>query len=1119
MNIYPFYQGKHLACIPKKIMLTMKLTIIIMTTLLMHVSASSFSQKLTYTAKNITIDQVFKEIEKQTNYRVLYATNTLNDAAKVSVSFKNTSVKEVVEYLLKDKQLTYDIQLNTVLIKRKERSFIDKIASVFTSSRFNGRIVDENNSPLVGATITVKGSKKYAVSGSTGAFVLDLEENDVLIISYIGYETKELKVTRGLLQSGVASLLDIKLSLAASSLDQVQIIGYGSTTKRNNTGAVSSITAEEIGKQTVDNPLLALQGRIAGVQITQDNGLPGAGARMNIRGAYTGVSGAGYIPLYIIDGVPFTLFNGAQPATDNLNANGVSAANGGVSPFSIIAPEDIERIDILKDADATAIYGSRGSNGVVLITTKKGSKGKTAFNFNVNSGVSNVAKYIPMMNTQEYLATRRAAFARSGVTPTAANALDLTVWDQNAYTDWQKYFIGQTGHTTNATGSVSGGNAQNSFLFSSTYRKQSTVFDGDFGATTFSSRINAGHKSSDGRFNIDGSVNYTYMKNLLPSTDLSTIYNLAPNYPLYNANGSVNWTTTSPLSYNAKTTNAQTTNLFTNVNLSYRIMDGLVVKTNLGYTSTRLKQQQINPASSQNPASAQVSLLRYTDNDNNNYIIEPQAVYTTKIGEGNLEALIGTTFQQTKATGIFLTGTGYNNENLINSLASASSVVTSYSADAIYSYTAVFGRLNYNWQGKYIVDGTYRRDGSSRFGGNNKFGNFGAVGASWIFTQEDFMKNLSFLSFGKLRASYGITGNDQIPNYGYLALYSSAGSSNNYDGTSTYIPSNIQNPDLKWETNKKLDVAVELGFLNDRILLKADYYRNRVSNLLNFITIPSQTGSTGYTANLNATVQTKGFEFELNTINVSAGDFKWSTNLNLTISRNKLLAFDNLENTFYANSYIIGQPTDIRKFYKYTGVNTATGLATYQDLNGDGSISFSGDRYVGYYGHPYYAGMNNSLSYKGFALDFMFQYNHRYGVLNSTLSSSPAGINYTNMSTALLDRWGAVGDTALFPAASTVNDPSYGNLSSSDVNWGDASYLRLKTVSLNYTFPKAIASKLKLSNLGVYVQGQNIYTWAKQKFTYDPETTLPGTGPGLGTGQYIAFPQVRTIVFGLNCSF
>ncbi|GGI24887.1 SusC/RagA family TonB-linked outer membrane protein [Pedobacter mendelii] len=1090
-----------------------------MTTIIMHASASSFAQKLTFSGKDVTINNLFKEVEKQTNYRILYATNILNDGAKVSVNFRNAPLAQVLKYILKDKSLTYTIEQNTILIKREESSFLDKISSVFTSSRFNGRIVDENKNPLVGATVTVKGTKKYTITGSTGAFVLDLEENDILVISYIGYETKELKINQGLLQSGVASLLDIGLNVSASSLDQVQVIGYGSTTKRNNTGAVSSITATEIGKQTIENPLLALQGRIAGVQITQDNGLPGAGVRMNIRGAYTGLSGAGFIPLYVIDGVPFTLFNGAQPAADNLNANGVSAANGAVSPFSMIAPEDIERIDILKDADATAIYGSRGSNGVVLITTKKGSTGKTSYNFNLNSGVSNVSNFIPMMNTEEYLATRKAAFARSGVTPTAANALDLTTWDQNAYTNWQDYFIGHTAHTTNLTGSVSGGNAQNSFLFSSTYRKQGTVYGSDYGATTFSSRLNAGHKSADGKFSIDGSVNYAYMKNLLPNTDLSSIYALAPNYPLYNANGTVNWTSTSPLSYDPKRTDAQTSNLLTNLNLSYKILQNLMVRANLGYTTTRLKQQQINPASSQNPATAQVSTLRYADNNNDTYIIEPQAVYTAKIGAGNLEALIGTTFQKTNAAGILLNGTGYNNEALLYSLTGAAAVTTSANANSFYKYNAVFGRLNYNWKGKYIVDGTFRRDGSSRFGDNNKFGNFGAVGASWIFTEENFMKDFTFLSFGKLRASYGLTGNDQISNYQYLGLYSTSGTAYNYDGATTIIPSNIQNPDLKWETNKKLDVAVELGFFKDRIFLKADYFRNRVSDLLNFITIPSQSGSTGYTANMDATVQNKGFEFELTTINVASGSFKWTTNINLSIIRSKLLKFDNLANTFYASTYVVGQPTDIRRFYKYTGVNPATGLPTYQDLNGDGLISFASDRYVGYYGHPYFGGMNNSISYKSFSLDFMFQYNHRYGILNSTLSSSPAGINYTNLSTALLDRWAAPGDVALFPAASTVNDPSYGNLTSSDVNWGDASYLKLKTVSINYSFPKELTNKLKLSNLSIYVQGQNLYTWAKQKYTYDPESTVPGTGPGLGTGQYIAAPQLRTIVFGLNCSF
>ncbi|WP_316798479.1 SusC/RagA family TonB-linked outer membrane protein [Pedobacter frigidisoli] len=1096
----------------------MKLTIAIMIAFMVHVSAASFSQKLTFSAKNVSIERVFKEIEKQTEYRILYTTQTLNDATKINVEFNNTPLAEVIDYCLKNKSLSYKIEAKTVLIKKEESSFIDKIGAFFSSSRFNGRIVDENNNPLIGATVLVKGTKKYALTGSTGSFVLELNENDILVISYIGYETKELKITGGLLQSGTASLLDIKLNPSAAALDQVQVIGYGSTTKRLNTGSVSSITSADIGKQTIENPLLAMQGRISGVQITQDNGLPGAGVRVNIRGSATALSGAGFIPLYVIDGVPFTLFNAAQPATDNLNAYGVSAANGGVSPFSMIAPEDIERIDILKDADATAIYGSRGSNGVILITTKKGGKGKTAYNFNVNSGISNVSNYIPMMNTEQYLAMRKAAFARTGVTPTATNALDLTVWDQNAYTDWQKYFIGHTGHLTNATGSVTGGNAQNSFMFSSTYRKQGTVYGGDFGATTFSSRLSAGHKSADGKFNIDGSVNYAYMKNLMPNTDLSTIYTLAPNYPLYNANGSVNWTSTSPLSYYPKTTDAQTSNLISNVNLSYKIINELTVKANLGYSTTRLRQQQINPASSQNPAASQVSSLRYTDNSNTNYIIEPQLLYNKKIGEGSFEALIGTTFQQTNTEGISLTGTGYSNEALINSLLGASAVTTNLNSNSIYKYNAFFGRLNYNWKGKYIVDGTFRRDGSSRFGNNNKFGNFGALGASWIFTEENFMKDLTFLSFGKLRASYGVTGNDQIPNYLYYSLYTTSGTSSNYDGNSTYVASNIENQDLKWESTKKLDIAIELGFLKDRILLKADYYRNRTSNMLNYISTPLQIGTSGYYANLDATVQNKGFEFELNTVNVASGDFRWSTNINMTMLRNKLLKFDNLANTSYASSYVIGLPVDITKRYQYNGVNPQTGLPTYQDINGDGTITFAGDRYIVKYGHPYFGGINNSFSYKGLTLDFMFQYNHRYGVLNPTLTSSPAGINYVNQSTAILNRWSAVGDVALYPAASTSSDASYNNLTSSDLNWGDASYWKLKTVSLNYTLPKQIVSKIKLSNLSVYVQGQNIYTWAKQKYVYDPDTTVPGTGSGLGTGQYTAIPQVRTIVFGINCS-
>ncbi|QJD96234.1 SusC/RagA family TonB-linked outer membrane protein [Mucilaginibacter robiniae] len=1070
--------------------------------------------QITFSAQQESLKAALQHLQDQSGFNIFYPSARVNEIRNINISRNQRTVAETLNLLLEGSSLTYRQQGHNIILFEQPVTSTENSLPAQPPMRIIGLVLDEDGQPLPGVTIRSKMNRAISTAtDANGHFHLDVEsENDILIFTFVGYKTQEVSVT------GKTSV-QVKLLPLAGSLDEVQVIGYSTTTRRDNTGAVSSITAKDLGKETVDNPLTALQGRIAGMQITQDNGLPGAGVRVNIRGGGNGVSSAGFVPLYVVDGVPFTLFNGGSPASDNLNAYGTSGANGGVSPFSVIAPEDIERIDVLKDADATSIYGSRGSNGVILITTKKGRQGKTAFNFNVYSGITNVNHYIPMMNTAEYLALRRAAFTNAGVTPTAANALDLTTWDPNAYTDWQKWAIGETGHTTNANASVSGGDAQNTFLFTSTYRKQGTVYRGDYGATTFSGRLNAGHRSKDGRFSIDASGNYSYEGTNLPSTDLSTIYNLPPNYPLYNTDGSLNWTLTNPLAYLLRTTKAQTTNLITNLNLGYRILPGLMAKANLGYTFTRLKQQATNPASSQNPANSTNSTLVYTDNDNSNYIIEPQLEYLKSISQGKLQALVGSTFQQTKATGVYLTGSGYTNEALLNSLVAASNITTSYNNNSTYKYNAVFARLNYNWEDKYIIDGTFRRDGSSRFGENHRFGNFWATGASWIFTQESFMKNVNFLSFGKLRGSYGVTGNDQIPNYQYYALYSTTGTTYSYNGTATYTPSNIANPNLRWETTRKLDLALELGFLKDRILLKADYYRNRTYNPLNYMTTPSQIGTTGYSGNLDAVVQNKGWEFELTSTNIAAKDFRWVTNLNLTFNRNKLLSFKDLATSSYKTTYIIGQPTNITQLYHYTGVNPQTGLPTFQDKNSDGTIAFADDRYVAPYGHPYYGGITNTLTYKSLQLDFTFQYNHRYGYKNSTLSSNPYGYSYTNQSTAILNRWMQPGDMAFFPAASVTSNTAYSTLGSSDYNWGDASYLKLKTVNITYSLPKSWISHAKLSSASVYLQGQNIFTWAKQKYTYDPDTTVPGTGSGLGTGQYLALPQLRTLVIGLNCTF
>ncbi len=1079
--------------------------------------------KLSVESRNESLKSVLQKLQDQSSFSIFYPSAKVNGYKNISVSKASRTIAETLDLILKGTGLDYHQDGNKIILSEKKTDRLPAVpvtAVPITAAqqvkRINGIITDEAGLPLPGVTVRLKLDKSTSTAtDENGHFHIDVKDaKDILIFNFIGYTTQEIPASQ-------TENLRVNMKPNSGSLEEVVVIGYGTTKRKTNTGAVSSITSLELSKQTVSNPITALQGRIAGMQITQDNGLPGAGVRVSIRGAAIGFGNSGFIPLYVIDGVPFTLFNGQSPASDNLNANGFSGANGAISPFSMINPEDIERIDILKDADATSIYGSRGSNGVVLITTKKGAKGKTAVNVNVYNGISKVSHFIPMMNTQEYLAMRQQAYTNSGITATTSNAKDLTVWDQNAYTDWQDWAIGGTSHTTNASATISGGDAYNTFLFSSNYRKEGTVYQGDFDANTFSGRLNVGHKSTNGRFSIDASVNYSSMNTTLPNTDLSSLYTLAPNYPIYNADGTLNWTSTNPLSYLSNVTKAQTTNLISNVNIAYKIIKGLSVKANLGYTLTSLHQTQVIPASAQNPANSPVSTSRYADNDNSNYIIEPQAEYLTTISKGKLQALIGTTFQQSKATGVYLTGTGFSNEAQIYSLTSAASVLTTSNANSSYKYNAVFGRLNYNWDEKYIVDATFRRDGSSRFGPDNRFGNFGALGGSWIFTQEDFMKNVAFLSFGKLRASYGITGNDQIPNYQYYTLYNSTGSTYSYNGTSTAYVSNIENKDLHWEKTKKLDIAAELGFFKERILFKVDFYRNRTSDALNYISLPAQSGTTSYLGNVNAQIQNKGWEFELNTTNIAKEDFRWTTTLNLTLNKNKLLSYENLAISSYKTSLVIGEPVNITKLYHYTGVNPTTGLPTFQDFNGDGAVAFADDRYIAKYGHPYYAGITNSFTYKSFQLDFTFQYNHRYGYLNTGIANNynPFGYNYTNQTTAVLDRWMAVGDVATLPAAGAAYSGGYSTLTSSDYNWGDASYLKLKTVSLNYALPKPWIRALKMSNATVYLQGQNIFTSAKQKYTFDPETTVSGTGTALGTGQYSALPQLRTIVIGLNCSF
>lgn len=1075
------------------------------------VTTQLFAQKVTINMKSGSLEKAFREIEKQTGYSFIYGKNQLSQAAPVNITAENQELNDVLKMLFNNQPFTYSLSGKFIAIRLKSAT-ANESGAAESGTTIRGRVTDAKGNPLPAVSVVVPGTPFGAMTNDNGDYVISrVPANAVLVVSYLSYEAQRIAVNG-------RTTLNVVLNEQLKSLDEAVVIGYGTTTRRMNTGSVSSITAKDIEMQPVSNPLAALPGRIPGVQITQQNGLPGSAAVVQIRGQ--GSMNSGTLPLYVIDGVPYTNFNGAYPPTDNLNAFGTTGANGGISPFSMINPDDIERMDILKDADATAIYGARGANGVILITTKKGKSGKTSANVNVYTGWGKVNRFIPMMNTQQYLDLRREAFKNDGATPNSVNAPELTVWDQNAYTDWQRFLAGGTARSTDAQASVSGGEGKTHFLFSGGYHKETTVYPGDFNSQRFTSRLSVDHRSANDKFYAAITANYANDKTVLPGSDLISMYNLPPNMPLYDNAGKLLWSSgfSNPVALLQRRYTSNTGNLMTNASLRYSIIKDLNFKVSLGYTNTSLDQVNPLPASTQNPVNNPQSSATFANTRSQNYIVEPTLDYTMDGKKGRLNVMMGGTYQRSLSTGQSIDGRNYSSEALLGSLSGAGTLLLNYNSYFDYRFASLFGRINYDYQRKYLLNVTFRRDASSRFGPEYAMGNFGAVGAAWLFSEEPFAQdNLPWLNFGKLRASFGTTGNDQINNYLYLPLLSAAGT---YQGGAALIRATLPNPGIKWETTRKLEFGLELGFLQDRIKFSGDYYRNRSTDQLLSAALPTQSGYNSYTVNMPALVQNSGVELELTTLNLKAWNFGWTTNFNVTFYRNKLIDFPGIEKSFYASSYLIGQPIDMVRKYLYTGYDPKTGIPQYADLNGDGIIDFNNDRQIISPGNPYFGGINNTFSYKNWDFSFFLQFHHRKG--NTNNMSTPIGSSRSNQNTSLLDRWRQPGDIATYPAATTTpGTPAYlgyTQYGSSTALWGDASYLKLRSASLSYSFPKTWLKKANIANLKVYAEGQNLFTWMKNKYIYDPETSVPGGPPGLGTGM-IAMPPLRTIVFGVNCSF
>jgi TonB-linked SusC/RagA family outer membrane protein len=959
----------------------------------------------------------------------------------------------------------------------------------FQQNQLQGTVTD-GSSPLPGVTIVVKGSKNNtAVTDYNGQYSTSVNPNDTLSVSFLGFKTKLIPVNN-------RTKIDIKLEFDTTTLQEVRVnAGYYSVKESDRTGSIARITAKDIENQPVTNILATMQGRMAGVNVIQDTGMPGGGFSIQIRGQNSLRTDANN-PLYIIDGVPYS----SQSVGSTYTSTNMPSQN---SPLNSINPADIESIDVLKDADATSIYGSRGANGVVLITTKKGKSGKTSFTAQYDYGLGRVTSFKNVLSTPEYLVMRREAFANDGVTTYPAVAYDINgTWDQSRNTDWQKELIGGTSQYTNMQASLSGGSEQTRFLLGGNYHRETTVFPENFDYVKAGGHFSLDHHSQNKRFNLAFSSIYSAQFTTLPSTDLSqTAAKLPPNAPpLYDASGNLNWennTFDNPLAFFEGKTNGTTYDLIVNAVLSYEIGTGFSLSSSFGYTNLNQLQLNLQPSTIFNPAYGMGSELSsvFTNNvGRNSWIAEPQLTWKRSFGKASLETLAGTTFQQQQGNNLVTYAVGFANNHLLENPASASTTTVMNSDESLYRYNSIFARFNFNWAGRYIVNFTCRRDGSSRFGPGKQFADFGSVAAAWVFSEEETIKeNLPFLSFGKLRASYGTSGSDQIGDYQYLDTYGSSGY--NYQGISGIQPSRLFNPYFGWEVNKKLEVAIETGFFRDRVFLTASWFRNRSSNQLVGIPLPGTTGFQSIQSNLQAVVQNKGLEFTLRTVNIKNNVLSWTTNFNLTSNRNELLSYPGLEGSTYKNRYVIGQPLNIQKVYHFAGLDQQTGIYKFEDVNKDGVINAAGDKQTIKNLNPkYYGGLQNTIRFRNLEFDFLFQFVKQENFNENSGNPMPGTMN--NQPSGVLARWQNSGDEGPYQGYSNSNGAcSLANtrFSQSDTAISDASFIRLKNISLSYRLPQEWTKKI---NCRLSIQGQNLLTFTNYK-GIDPEFKITGYLPPL----------------------
>jgi len=1078
-------------------------------------------QTITLSLKNAPLETVLAQIKKQTGISFFYNKDIISIAGKITVQAEKKDLQTVLNLCFKNTPVTYAVVNNIVVLvnknAKKNADGTPELANdLFTQITVHGFVYNTQGVRLNGANVIIKRSHLGTTTSANGEFTLSgVRTTDTLRISFIGYDAQRVLASDG--------EFSIQLKETKNELDAVEVQAYGNTTKRLAIGEISQVNALDIERQPISNPMLALKGLVPGVLITPTSGYSNAPVRVEIRGRNSIDPTSVSDPLYIIDGVPLIQANiglqqgGYQTGSTGLQQAGVSFS-GGQSPFAMLNPNDIESITVLKDAAATAMYGSRAGNGVIIITTKKGKAGKTQFEASAGQMINRVIGQYAMLNTTQYLQMRREALRNDGLSPTVANAPDIALWDTTRNIDWQKQ-LWKSAISSHIQATLSGGSELSTFRISGSYVSGQDVSPLANENTNKSANVsfNFNHHSLNQKLSVGFTATYGYTAaNQISVGGAST---LAPDLPpIFDKNGNLNYAswnaagigTSFPFGGLLQPSISSSDLLNSSLNVGYQIINGLKVNVIMGYNLGLNNNSLTTTIASQDPINNPSASAYFGNSRTDGWNITPQVDYSRQIGRGKLTALMGANLNNTTATGITTSAFGYTSDLLTKSVNNAP-LVSSYQNYSQSKYVDLHGRLNYNWEDKYIIEVSGNRDGSSNFGPGRQFGNFGVAGASWIASEEKWLKKAlpAWVSLVKFNASYGTTG--QYPNiaYQYLSQWASSTYGGgtpfySYNGIVPQVPIHAVNQDYQWETDKQLNIAMDLGFLEDRLTMHAAVYRKRSDNQLASLPTPVFTGFANVEGNSKADVQNSGVEVNLNARLVDAKDFSWSAALAFSHNENKLLAFPGIQYTPYYTTLKIGKSLNTVYLLHYLGIDPQTGQRGYEDFLKNGTISLGyntppgvgDDRGVAIDLSPKFeSSLVNNFIYKGFNLVFQFSYRKMMAISPYTQTG---GIFNINMPLSVFNNsWQKPGDISPNPRFSTSQGNSDGYFPNSDGAYTDGSYLRLQNVAFGYALPEKMAKKVGMQGIRLMVSMENVFTISK----------YPGIDPELPFGSQ---PQAKT---------